>query len=85
MTVILILGLLLPPGAPAAERIKRSTDEKGTIHVGNIPLVGQEKRSDNQAKSGELSGSGGKVMPRSEDPLLSPSEPNEEVEKGKDY
>ena len=65
MTLILVWGLLSPPGTPAAERIQRATDEQGTIHIGNAPPVSQEK-------DGEVKAPAKPVAPEAESPGLKP-------------
>jgi hypothetical protein len=42
LLVLLALGLLLLPGPATADKIQQSTDEKGTIQIGNPPAAGQE-------------------------------------------
>jgi hypothetical protein len=49
MTILLVLGLVLPPLAGANESVKSSIDEKGTIHIGT-------GSSAEKAKAGEKAG-----------------------------
>lgn len=74
LTVILVCGLLWPPGAPAAERIERSTDEKGTIRIGNAPPASQEKAGEvkDEGKAGEVKAPAKPVAPEPEPPGLKP-------------
>ncbi len=51
LPALLALGLLLWAGNAAAERIQRSTDQQGTIHIGNAPAAGQEKAGDQKTGS----------------------------------
>jgi len=65
MTVMVVWGLLSPPCAPATERIERSTDEKGTIHIGNIGPADQEKAGETVGEVKAPSGPVSAEQPRS--------------------
>jgi hypothetical protein len=43
LTAMLVLGLLLPVGAAAAERIQRYTDQQGAIRIDNTGPAKREK------------------------------------------
>ena len=64
LLVMLALGLLLLPGAAAAERIERSTDQQGTIHIGNTGPA-------SQGITGEVSAPPGPVAPEQGPPGIS--------------
>jgi len=70
MMVMLTLGLLLLPGAAAAEKIQRSTDQQGTIHIGNTGPAGQEKAGEAKAeeKAGAEKAQSGTMAPGQEPP-----------------
>lgn len=83
---LLALWLLLPAGGAAAERVQRSTDQQGTVHIGNpspakqetagevkAPPAGQEKAPDQQGKAGEVSAPPGPAAPAQPPPGLLPS------------
>jgi hypothetical protein len=65
MLAMLAWAWLLPPGAVAAERVQRSTDEQGTIRIGNISPASEEKAG---AKAGEVKAPSGPVAPGQEPP-----------------
>lgn len=52
LPAILALGLLLP-GAAAAQNVQNSSDEKGTIHIGNKGPVSDVK-SAGEGKAGDV-------------------------------
>jgi hypothetical protein len=58
LPAVLLLGLLLPAGAAAAD-IRSSVDERGTIRIGNLPAV--EKGKEGPGKESEGKPAGGKA------------------------
>jgi hypothetical protein len=71
VTMVLALGLLLPPLAGATEPVKSATDEKGVIHIGAGTTAPKEKAGDTE-KKGEEKAQPGKAATETAAPPAAP-------------